>query len=99
MRDEKNSRSRSWPEWLAPLRPDDVARARMRSAVLERAGPWLERRRAGSVRELAGEAALRLAPLAAAAVLLFGTTTPGVPKPATLSKNAVRKSARKKNRT
>lgn len=72
MRDEKSSRRRSWPDGLAPLRPDDVARARMRSAVLERARPWLERRRAGSVWELAETAALRLAPLAAAAVILFG---------------------------
>lgn len=69
---EKRSRSRSWPTWLEPLRPDDVSRARMRSAVLERARPWLERRRAASTWELAEAAARRLAPLAACAVLLFG---------------------------
>lgn len=72
MSEEKRDRSRSWPAWLAPLRPDDVARARMRSAIVERAGPWLRRRRAPSVWELAEEAALRLAPLAASALILFG---------------------------
>lgn len=68
----KRNRRRSWPAWLAPLRPDDVSRARMRAAIEERAEAWLEGRRAGSVWDVAEEAARRLAPLAAAAVLLFG---------------------------
>lgn len=72
MSEGKRARSRSGAAWLAPLRPDDVARARMRGAILDRAAPLLARRRAGSVWELAEEAARRLAPLAGAAVLLFG---------------------------
>lgn len=72
MRGEKRDRSRPWPAWLEELRPDDVARARMRAAILQRAGAWLERRRPASAWELAEEAARRLAPLAACAVLLFG---------------------------
>lgn len=69
---EKRDRSGSWPAWIEPLRPDDVSRARMRSAVLDRADAWLERRGAASVWELAADAALRLVPLAASALLLFG---------------------------
>lgn len=72
MSEEKRDRSRTWPAWLEPLRPDDVARARMRSAVRARAGEWLERRKPDSVWEVAEAAALRVAPLAAGAVLLFG---------------------------
>lgn len=69
---EKRDRSGSWPAWCEPLRPDDVSRARMRSVVLDRADAWLERRGARSVWELAADAALRLAPVAASALLLFG---------------------------
>ncbi len=69
---EKRNRSRSWPAWIEPLRPDDVSRARMRSVVLDRADAWLERRGAASVWELAADAALRLVPVAASALLLFG---------------------------
>lgn len=72
MSGEKRARSGAWPGWLAPLRPDDVSRARMRSAILARASGWLERRRRASAWELAETAALRLAPLAACAALLFG---------------------------
>lgn len=63
---------RSWPEWLEPLRPDDVARARMRAAVRERAEPELSRRRRRATWDAAEELAGRLTPLAAAAALLFG---------------------------
>lgn len=72
MSGEKRARRGAWPPWLAPLRPDDVARARMRSAILERAAGWFEGRRPASAWELAEAAARRLAPLAACAVLLFG---------------------------
>lgn len=72
MSEEKRARSVSWPAWMEPLRPDDVSRARMRSAVLDRADAWLERRGARSVWELAADAALRLVPIAASALLLFG---------------------------
>lgn len=72
MSEKKRDRSGSWPAWIAPLRPDDVSRARMRSVVLDRAEAWLERRGTDSVWELAADAALRLVPVAACALLLFG---------------------------
>ena len=62
----------SWPEWLEPLRPDDVARARVRSRVLARAEPELARRRRRAVWEAADLLGRRLTPFAAAAALLFG---------------------------
>lgn len=58
--------------WLEALRPDQVTRARLRAAILERAAPLLaERREEGWLGVAAGWSA-RLAPVAAAAALLFG---------------------------
>lgn len=62
----------SWPEWLEPLRPDDVARVRMRAVILRRAEPELARRRRRAVWEAADLIGRRLTPFAAAAALLFG---------------------------
>lgn len=61
-----------WPEWLEPLRPDDVARARILRAVRARAGDELARRRRSATWDAAERFARRLVPLAAAAVLVFG---------------------------
>lgn len=77
---------RDWRSWLEPLRPDDVARARIRGAVDRRAAPLLRHRRRHAVVRTAASLARMLAPLAAAAVLLFGwvahRATPPAPGPA-----------------
>lgn len=61
---------RSWPEWMEPLRPDDVARKRLRSGILRKAVPLLEARRSEAWWGLAGWTS-RLVPVAAAAALFF----------------------------
>lgn len=65
-------RDRDWKSWLEPFRPDDVARARIRSAVAREAGPRLRRRRRNALWRTAGSLARIVAPAAAAAVLMFG---------------------------
>lgn len=78
---------RRWPEWLEPLRPDDVGRARMRAGIAERAEPVLARRRRRATWDAAARFARRLTPWAAAAALLFGwlafeaTPEPADPEP------------------
>lgn len=73
--------------WLDALRPDQVTRARLRAAILERAAPLLaERRDEGWLGVAAGWSG-RLAPLAAAAALVFGWLAydagrPAEPEPA-----------------
>lgn len=37
----RQAERRSWPDWLEPLRPDDLTRARMRRAILARAARLL----------------------------------------------------------
>lgn len=69
---EPTSPDERWPEWLEPLRPDDVARARMLRAVRGRAERELARRRRHATWDTAERFARRLTPLAAAAVLVFG---------------------------
>ena len=66
----RNSTERRWPEWLEPLRPDDVGRRRMRRDVLAGARPLLEAREAGWFDVAAGWATV-LAPVAAAITILF----------------------------
>lgn len=61
---------RSWPEWMEPLRPDDVTRRRVRSGIMRTAAPLLEARRQDAWWGLAGWAST-LAPVAAAAALFF----------------------------
>lgn len=77
---------RDWRSWLAPLRPDDVTRARIRSDVLRRAEPLLRRRRRDAVLRTAASLARVVAPMAAAAALLFGwvahEASPPTPGPA-----------------
>lgn len=60
-----------WPDWLEPLRPDDLSRARMRRAIARRAAPILQRRNV-VWSDVASGWASRLAPLAVAVLLLFG---------------------------
>lgn len=71
--------------WLEPLRPDDLARARIRGAVMRRAEPLLRRRRRDAVLRTAGSLARLMAPLAAAAVLLFGWVAHRAPPPSAAS--------------
>lgn len=60
-----------WPAWLEPLRPDELSRARMRTAILGRAAPLLEARRLGSWETVAAGWASMLLPIAAVLLLFF----------------------------
>lgn len=62
---------REWPAWLEPLRPDELSRARMRTAILGRAAPLLDARRLGSWETVAAGWARMLVPIAAVLLLLF----------------------------
>lgn len=64
-------RDDGWPGWLAPLRPDEVARARMRRAILQAAAPILAARRPASWWDVAAGWSGLAAPIAAAIALLF----------------------------
>lgn len=61
---------RPWPERMEPLRPDDVARRRLRSGILREALPLLEVRQGDAWWGLAAWAS-RLVPVAAAAAVFF----------------------------
>lgn len=61
---------RSWPEWMEPLRPDDVTRRRVRSGIMRSAAPLLEARRQEAWWGLASWTST-LVPVAAAAALFF----------------------------
>ncbi len=70
----------SWPEWLRLLRPDDVARARLKRSILEAAAPLLQHRQL-SWWEVASDWASLLTPVAAAiAVLFVGLALQGRPE-------------------
>lgn len=64
-------RDDGWPGWLATLRPDEVARARMRRAILVAAAPLLAARRPASWWDVAAGWSGLAAPIAAAIALLF----------------------------
>lgn len=61
---------RDWPDWLEPLRPDEVTSARLRRSVAEAARPLLEARREDWWDVASGWAGL-LTPVAAMLVLVF----------------------------
>lgn len=67
----KTDRRRSWPAWLASLAPDELARRRMRSHILEEAAGILRARRSGSWWAVTDRWTTRLLPLAAALALVF----------------------------
>lgn len=71
-----------WPEWLEPLRPDDLARARMRKGVERAAAPMLRRRRRTAVWDRAGTLARMVAPLAAIALVVFAWVAREASRPA-----------------
>ena len=66
-----SGRSR-WPEYLEPLRPDEMTRHRLRRSVLAAAGAMMERRTASWFEVTAGWSSV-LAPLAAGLLVVFGT--------------------------
>lgn len=66
----KRLESREWPAWLEPLRPDEVARTRVRRSILVTAGPILRASRAGWS-DVAARWATLLAPAAAALAIVF----------------------------
>lgn len=59
----------SWPEWLEPLRPDEVTRARLHRAVMETAESMLRTR---TWTEVASRWSAVLAPLAAGLAVASG---------------------------
>lgn len=61
-----------WPEWLTALLPDDVARRRVRRAIIETAAPLLAVRRSTAWEEIAARWSTLLVPVAAALALAFG---------------------------
>lgn len=68
---EEGSGRGPWPRWLAPLRPDEVSRSRMRAVILARASGPLRARRGTGWREVAERWTTTLAPLAAGLALVF----------------------------
>lgn len=69
---ESTNREDRWPEWLEPLRPDDVSRARIQARIRVRSERELARRRRRAAWQAAEQLARRMTPVAAAAILLFG---------------------------
>ncbi len=69
-RKRNKSPQTAWPAWLEPLRPDETSRRRLRNAVLSTASPIL-RAREWSVEDVVARWASVLAPVAAAAAILF----------------------------
>ena len=65
------TRDRSWPDGLEALRPDDVARRRMRRAIHAGATRLLRKRRRRAWEEVAAGWATILAPLAALLAVAF----------------------------
>lgn len=65
------SDKRKWPEYLEPLRPDEMARHRMRRAIADAAESLLESRPLSWFEVTAGWSGI-LAPLAAALLIAFG---------------------------
>jgi len=61
----------AWPGWLEPLRPDELARERMRRGILRAAAPLLAARHPARWWELAADWSGLAAPIAAAIALLF----------------------------
>ncbi len=62
----------SWPEYLEPLRPDEMTRHRLRRSVLAAAEALMQRRAASWFEVTAGWSSV-LAPLAAGLLVVFGT--------------------------
>lgn len=68
MRD-RNRHGGSWPEWLEPLRPDDLTRRRLHRAVMDTAESMLRTR---TWTEVASRWSAVLAPLAAGLAVASG---------------------------
>lgn len=66
-----DKKRRGWPAWVEPLRPDAVARGRLRAAIRRRAEPIFEAHRLGSWEDVAAGWARMLMPIAAVLVLFF----------------------------
>ncbi len=60
-----------WPQWLEPLRPDDLSRRRMLGEIMRRARPMLAHREPDWLGVAAGWATM-LVPVAAIITLVFG---------------------------
>lgn len=69
MMPDRDRDRRSWPEWLEPLRPDELTRRRLHRAVMEAAGSVLRKR---TWTEVASRWSAVLAPLAAGLAVASG---------------------------
>lgn len=66
----RNGTDDRWPQWLEPLRPDDLSSHRMLGEIMRRARPMLERREPDWLGVAAGWATM-LVPVAAIITLVF----------------------------
>ncbi|MDP2479783.1 MAG: hypothetical protein Q8W51_08040 [Candidatus Palauibacterales bacterium] len=86
MSTEREDRNDGWPAWLEPLRPDRMARARMKRSILTAAAPLLAGRHPAGWWEVAADWSSVAIPIAASIALLFGwiayeSSPPPVPTP------------------
>jgi hypothetical protein len=68
----REDRNEGWPAWLEPLRPDPMARARMKRGIQAAAAPLLAARHPAAWWELAADWSSIAIPIAASIALLFG---------------------------
>jgi len=68
----QRTEEREWPTWLAPLRPDEVTRSRMRQVITDSASPLLAASRSRAWEDVAARWSTLLAPAAAAVAIAFG---------------------------
>ncbi len=68
----QTAEKREWPAWLAPLRPDQVTRSRMRRVIMDSASPLLAANRTRAWEDVAAHWSTLLAPAAAAVAIAFG---------------------------
>jgi hypothetical protein len=69
---EREDRNVGWPAWLEPLRPDPLARARIKRGIQAAAAPLLAARHPAAWWELAADWSSVAIPIAASIALLFG---------------------------
>lgn len=69
---QREDRNDGWPAWLEPLRPDPMARARMKRGILAAAAPLLAGRHPTAWWEVAADWSSIAIPIAASIALLFG---------------------------
>lgn len=79
---------RGWPEWLEPLRPDELARRRLHKNIMSAAGDILRAER--TWQDVSASWSAFLTPLAAGLAVAFGTLAyrASMPNPETVAAGA-----------